>query len=155
MTRPLSLEGAAEHFAIKISPQDLRALEDDLAKEVASVQAFPDAILAVRALQKAGIRVGVCSNLALPYAAAIERLFPALDAYTYSFAVGALKPDHAIYTDVCQKLAAPPGRSHMIGDSQRCDRDGPRSAGIEGHFLSRDGAGDFSCLLSFAGFVLR
>lgn len=155
MTRPLSLQGAAEHFGIKISTQELQALEYDLSEEVNGVEAFPDAILAIQSLQAAGIKVGVCSNLAMPYAAAIERLFPELDALTYSFAVGALKPSQAIYADACQKLAVPPDCTLMIGDSQRCDRDGPLSAGIDGYLLSRDGAGDFNDLLSFAGFVLR
>ena len=154
MTRPLSLEGAAEHFGIKISPQALQTLEDDLAKEVDGVEAFPDAMLAIKALQEAGIKVGVCSNLAMPYAAAISRLFPTLDAYTYSFALGAIKPDPLIYDDICQKLGAQPGRIHMIGDSQRCDKDGPCAIGIDGHWLSREGAGDFDDLLTFARMVI-
>jgi HAD superfamily hydrolase (TIGR01509 family) len=155
MTRPLNLEGAAEHFGIKISPQGLRALEEDLERELESVKAFPEAILAVRALKRAGIRVGVCSNLAMPYAAAIERLFPSLDAYTYSFSVGALKPEPAIYADACRKLNVEPGQAFMIGDSARCDRDGPMVAGIKGHHLSLDGQGDFTELMSFTEFVLR
>jgi HAD superfamily hydrolase (TIGR01549 family) len=155
MTNPLSLEGAARHFGIKISAQELQCLEDDLAKEVDGVEAFEDALLAVQALQEAGIKVGVCSNLAMPYAAAIERLFPALDAFTYSFAIGALKPDRLIYEDICQKLGTKPDHTYMIGDSKRCDRDGPRVVGINSHHLSRDEALDFNDLQNFAEFVLH
>ncbi|WP_447781192.1 hypothetical protein [Pseudomonas plecoglossicida] len=43
----------------------------------------------------------------------------------------------------------------MVGDSIRCDRDGARAVGIEGHYLDRSGAPTFQDLVQFAGLVLK
>jgi FMN phosphatase YigB (HAD superfamily) len=43
----------------------------------------------------------------------------------------------------------------MIGDSQRRDRDGPTEFGIQGHFLNREGSGDFSSITDFAQMVIN
>lgn len=154
MTYPLDLSAAAEHFGIKISSRDMDSYEEALRTELEGIQAHPDGLLSVDAFQSAGYRVGVCSNLALPYAQAIERLYPSLDAYTYSFEVGAVKPDFRIYVNVCEQLELDPEHVLMIGDSLRCDRDGPNSFGMRGYFLDRQGAGDYSSLTDFACAVL-
>ncbi len=46
------------------------------------------------------------------------------------------------------------GTVAMIGDSEKCDRDGPRLAGISGFLLNRQGGKDFSSLTEFADAVL-
>nr|WP_274603804.1 hypothetical protein [Pseudomonas sp. CFBP 13727] len=50
-------------------------------------------------------------------------------------------------------LPAPP-LILMIGDSPRCDRDGPRTLGISGHLLTRGGGG-IENLVQFAELVLQ
>lgn len=156
MTRALSLQEAANYFGIGIPTNVMEAIQKDLRTEMANIQAYPDGIQAVATLKDAGFKVAVCSNLALPYAEAIEKLYPTLDGYAYSFDVGAMKPDALIYSDVCRKLDCAPGEAYMIGDSQRCDRDGPNEFGIHGSFLGRDGViGDFSDLITFARFAIQ
>jgi HAD superfamily hydrolase (TIGR01549 family) len=153
MTHKLGLSEAAEHFGIKIFHHEMETLQEALRDELASIQAYSDGLIAVRMLQSSGFRVGVCSNLALPYAQAIERLYPNLDVYTYSFEVGAIKPSPIIYTNACNRLQCLPAQAAMIGDSQRCDRDGPTEFGMKGFFLDRQGAGDFSSLTDFAKLI--
>lgn len=155
MTIPVGLEGAAEHFGFKVDSARLVELQNLLDDELGGIQAYADGLVSVQMLQSAGFRVGVCSNLAKPYAKAIERIFPGLDAYSYSFEVGATKPDPSIYADACKKLGASPWDTYMIGDSQRCDRDGPNEFGIKGYFLSRAGGGDFEDLTSFAKSIIE
>lgn len=66
-----------------------------------------------------------------------------------------MKPDPAMYQHICTQLEVAPSQlpgsnaPHvlMIGDSRRCDADGPRAAGLEGYHLDRSGAGRFSNLL--------
>jgi len=41
----------------------------------------------------------------------------------------------------------------MIGDSKKCDQDGPRQVGIMGYHLDRSRGGRFGDLLEFARFV--
>ncbi len=134
MKFPITLTQAAAHLGITASPEQLSALETVLADEIAAVEAYPDGLEAVKLLQEQGIRIGVCSNLAFPYRQAVLRCYPTLDAYAFSCDLGVMKPEPAIYSWVCDQLGAFPTASWMVGDSQRCDRDGPTAVGIRGFF---------------------
>lgn len=106
------------------------------------------------------VRVGVCSNLAAPYGAALKRLFPTLDAYALSYEIGALKPDPVMYRSACDLLGVGIGerfgdeRIAMVGDSLRSDCHGPRAVGINGMHLDRSGAGRITNLIDFASLIL-
>lgn len=157
MSNPWSLAQAAEQFGIAVVPEVLARIQAELDAELVGIEPFADALSCIGKLQGQGIKVAICSNLAQPYGAAVERIFPGLDGYGYSYAVGALKPDRRIYDAVLAQLGVAAGRVWMIGDSQRCDRDGPAERGIRGHYLNRSGnatPADFSDLLSFAEAVL-
>lgn len=92
LSLPIDLRQAADFFGISVDPSAMLCLESDLGCDLADIQAYPDGIHTVRMLQEAGVKVAVCSNLAKPYAVAIERLSPALEGYSYSFEVGAVTP---------------------------------------------------------------
>lgn len=155
MRQPLTLSGLAQFFGIKAAPDELAVLEQVLADEIERIEPYPDGIEAVRLLQSRGIRVGVCSNLAFPYSRAIRRCYPQLNAYLLSSELGVMKPDVKIYQHACEQLDVEPSHAFMIGDSQRCDRDGPTACGIEGFYLDRcGGAGEYTDLLSFVQDVL-
>lgn len=145
------LADAAVALGIEVSDAQLLMLEALLAEELASSTAYPDALDAVALLQAQGVRVAVCSNLAGPYRDAVVRLFPALDAYAFSCELGAMKPDREIYEKTLELLESSAENTWMIGDSQRCDRDGPQAIGIRGHYLDRThGLGDYAELTAFA-----
>lgn len=157
MTRPLDLAQAADCLGIDIQPERLAQIQADLDAELARIEAFADGVAAVQLLQQAGVRVAVCSNLAAPYAQAVRRLYPGLDGYGFSFELGAMKPEPAIYQAACAQLQAEQTQRQvfMVGDSPKCDRDGPRALGMEGFLLARTGAGDFPDLMAFADSVLK
>lgn len=163
MTLNLDLAEAAEHFGIKMETADLQRLTASLDAEVAGIQPYEDAIEAIALLRQQGIQIGVCSNLAKPYGAAIMCLFPGLDGYAFSYEEGVTKPHPAIYRSICQKLGVAPGdyfgtnaiQVAMIGDSVKCDRDGPRGVGMMGFHLDRSGKGDFADLVRFAQLVIE
>ena len=160
MTQNLGLKEVADHLGIPISPDHMAELQRALDHELEGIQTFDDGLQAVALLQGAGVKVAVCSNLAAPYAEPIHRWYPSLNAYGFSFEIGAVKPDALIYRRTCQLLGITgycdfnEGRVKMIGDSARCDRDGARESGIQGYLLDRTGDGDFSNLLDFAQEVL-
>lgn len=157
MTNALSLQRAADRFGVSIPSYELSRIQGELDNELRAIEPYEDALTAIQTLKSAGIKVAICSNLAMPYREPIEKYFQNLDAYGYSFAVGALKPDPRIYQAVLDQLGVDASDAWMIGDSQRCDRDGPSTFGIKGHYLSRTGAPDaenYADLISFKEKVL-
>jgi FMN phosphatase YigB (HAD superfamily) len=96
----------------------------------------------------------------MAYGPVVERIFPHLGAYCFSYRIGVMKPQAAIYRHTCDLLDVRPGnelsglkRVVMIGDSERCDREGPDQVGIKGYLLRRNGRGS-SNLSHFAQSVL-
>lgn len=110
MTCELDWEDAASALAIRVGYVKLHALDRLLNEELASMTLYPDAREAIALLQGAGIKVGLCSNLASGYGAAVRALLPRLDAYGFSYEIGAMKPDPIIYQAVCRDLGIQPGR---------------------------------------------
>jgi len=144
MQSTVGLGEAATALGIRVSTAELQALEASLKAELDSCEAWPDGLEAVALLQAEGVRV------------AVLRLYPTLDAYGFSCELGTMKPDAKIYEKTCQLLSSRAENAWMIGDSQRCDRDGPRAVGIQGFFLDRQGSkGDYNELTVFARDVLK
>lgn len=158
MSTTLSLAEAADRFGIFLVDWKLRELEDDLEAELDSIVPFSDALLAVDMLADAGLSIAVCSNLAAPYGPVVQRHFPNLDAYAFSYRLGVLKPDPLAYEwPIAQMRVFPGGDVNppypevaMVGDSVRCDRDGPAAIGMAGFYLNRQGGGDVGNLDEFA-----
>lgn len=157
MTNACGLQGTADFFGIKLSSTQLTELQSCLEVELESITLFEDAPPALALLRNHQIKIGVCSNLGGPYCSVARNLLPGLDGYALSAEVGLMKPDVAMYQHLCTQLEVAPSQlpgsnaPHvlMIGDSRRCDADGPRVAGIEGYHLDRSGAGRFCDLLEF------
>lgn len=157
MTNTCGLQEAADFLGIKLSSIQLTELQSCLELELESITLFEDALPALALLRHHQIKIGVCSNLGGPYCLVARDLLPGLDGYALSAEVGLMKPDVAMYQHICTQLEVAPSQlpgsnaPHvlMIGDSRRCDSDGPRVAGIEGYHLDRSGAGRFCDLLEF------
>ena len=162
MTLNLELHELAEHLGIRLPESRRVEIECALQAEFNSIEAYPDAIEAVAMLRERGVALGICSNLAKPYGAAVKQLFPSMNAYAFSFEIGAAKPDPRIYQALLERLDARSGRPTrtdapevwMVGDSVQCDRDGARAVGIVGHYLDRSGASAIQNLERFAGLTL-
>ncbi|PBK49099.1 HAD family hydrolase [Pseudomonas syringae pv. actinidiae] len=154
MTTNLNLKAAARHLGIALQPHQIKEIHDALSAEIQSIEPYQDGLEAIRLLRESGVKVAVCSNLAKPYGSAVEVLLPDLDGYGLSFEVGAMKPEKAIYEATVDQMSLHLEDCVMIGDSQRCDRDGPTAFGIKGFYLGRDGQGDFEDLMGFARHVL-
>ncbi len=83
-----------------------------------------------------------------------------MDAYGFSFALGSMKPEPFFYRASCELIGADTrdyfngNEVVMIGDSAKCDRDGPMAVGIRGCLLGRAGGKNFTTLVGFADSVL-
>lgn len=137
MSVDVGLAEAAELLGMTLSSDVLQELTVDLNAELASIRLFEDVIPAIRLLKDCGFRIGLCSNLAGPYAKPVQALLPQLDAYVWSFAVGAVKPEPRMYSYLCDALGASPAEVLMVGDTLSADYEGPRSFGMQACHLSR------------------
>ncbi|WP_122286916.1 HAD family hydrolase [Pseudomonas syringae group genomosp. 3] len=163
MTTNLSFDELAFLLCIELSPSKRRGLNRDLERELSSIERYPDAFEAVSRLQNAGIKVGICSNLASPYGPVVKSLFPQMDGYAFSYQLGLMKPHPTIYHSICNQMNVEPGhlfrdgvgRVLMIGDSPKCDRDGPRATGILGFHLDRSSNRGIHQLDEFAQLVIE
>lgn len=162
MTIDAGLREAADILGIQVTPSRMDEMKSDLQREIESIEVFPDARDAIALLHEHGVATAICSNLAAPYGPAVKKLLPDLNAYSFSYELGVTKPDPAIYRAVCNDLGVVPGHLFgggaqlaMIGDSPRCDRDGPRATGIKGFHLDRYGAGAIRGLMQFAELVVE
>lgn len=131
LTTPMALRDLARDLATNTDEARLAALEADLAAETASTQLRPGIDAVWSTLRRAGLKVGVCSNLAAPYAdALLDRLPDGPDAVVLSFNVGLMKPQPEIYELVCERLGLEPHQILFVGDTVEADVEGPRRAGL-------------------------
>lgn len=114
--------------------------EIELATELAEFRLFNEVPEVLARARQAGLQIAVCSNLAQAYGDIVRRLLPDLDAHILSFEVGAAKPQPAIYAATCKVLGSAPADVIFVGDSQRCDLNGPQAFGMQARWLDR-GAG--------------
>lgn len=162
MTMNVSLDELASELGVSLTASKRDELHRRLQVEVSSIEPFPDAIQAISLLKEAGVKTGICSNLASPYGPNVREIFPHMHGYAFSFEAGVMKPDPSIYRLVCDQMGVEPGhyfsdrtgRVLMIGDSQSCDRDGPRVVGLTGFHLDRTGRGKIHDLAQFAEMVI-
>lgn len=140
LVQPLDLEAAYRGTGVILDSDVLASLKHALDDELASITSYPETSSVLKAVKAAGIRTAVASNLALPYAQPIHRLFGALiDVHCFSFEVGAVKPDGAFYEALCQQLGLPATEVLMVGDTWRCDYAGAQAAGLKALHLDRRG----------------
>jgi len=140
MSANVGLAGVPSLFGKELPIESIAALELDLYAELSTIKLYPEVAYTLTALRNAGYKIGLCSNLAAPYAVPIKFLLPfELDAYAWSFEVGAVKPDPAIYEQICAGLACVPSEVIMIGDTLEADYAGPRCMGMHGFHLDRKG----------------
>ncbi|MEE4182835.1 HAD family hydrolase [Pseudomonas viridiflava] len=164
MTADLAFDQLADHLGIELSSSRRVEMNDALGRELASIEPYPDALEAIDRLQDTGVIMGICSNLAQPYGPVVRKAFPHVQCHAFSYELGVMKPDLGIYLAVCREMGVEArhddseegcdkNRIVMIGDSRRCDRDGPRGVGIMGYHLDRSGTGQISNLLQFANLI--
>lgn len=160
MTRSLGLAEAAELFGISIRPDLMAEIQGALHADLSSIEPYDDGLRAVEMLQAEGIKIAVASNLAAPYGEPVRRLYPTLDGYGFSYAIGAMKPEPFMYRASCELIGADTSdyfsrdQVMMIGDSIQRDCYAPREVGIRGFFLNRRGGEGFKSLTDFADHVL-
>jgi putative hydrolase of the HAD superfamily len=135
---------AIVHAALGAPPRGpaFAACFADLWKHFASAAAwrvFPEVPGVLAALRSRGLRLAVVSNFdrRLPPLLAALGLREKLDAVIHSTAVGAAKPDPAIFRAAAAALGVPLGDIVHVGDRLEVDVGGARAAGARAVLLDR------------------
>lgn len=137
MSSNCGLVGLLEMFGHPELASKISDIENDVLAEVASVRLNTEAQYCVSLLSRKWFKVGLCSNLAKPYAAPLLSTLPDEDiqAYIWSFEVGAVKPEPAIFQRLCDQLKCFPSSVLFVGDSLKNDVEGARAFGMQAlHF---------------------
>ncbi|MFN8111622.1 MAG: HAD-IA family hydrolase [Solirubrobacterales bacterium] len=110
-------------------------------------EAYPDAAPALAALRARGLRIVCVSNWDYALGTVLERigLAPALDGVVTSAAVGARKPDPAIFAAALDIAGCGAADAFHVGDSDE-DVEGARAAGIDVIRIDREDGADVSSL---------
>ncbi|MEN8514954.1 HAD family hydrolase [Burkholderia sp. RS02] len=137
MTRPMGLGAAAAEFASGLV--DLNSLDAELAVELESIRFFSDAQECLMKLNAAGIKIGIVSNLAQPYAEALLCALPFRVHCAWSCELGYLKPDPHIFAWICDKMGVSPADAMMVGDTFSTDYVGATNFGMRAIHLDRAG----------------
>lgn len=129
-------KGAEELLAeIGIFPpvEMLAQLKRQIQEELCCLTLFDDVLPTLRTLLDKEISLAICSNLAMPYGAAVDNLLPQqVDMlHCLSYEVGAIKPEKEIYDWIARKSGVPPEQTLFVGDSRLADYEGPLKYGFQ------------------------
>lgn len=127
----------AHRLGMPLPDDILQELNLQLTQELASITLYNDSLQTIQHLQQQGIKVAICSNLAMPYGEVVEHMLPRLDAYGWSYAVGAIKPDAKIYQSVIDQLGCQAQNVLFIGDTPLADVEGPIQFGMHARLINR------------------
>jgi putative hydrolase of the HAD superfamily len=111
-------------------------------------RAYPDAQPALAELRGLGLRLVCVSNWDVSLPSVLDRcgLADGLDAVITSAAVGARKPDPAIFAAALDVAGCETAEALHVGDTEDEDVNGARAAGVRALLIGRDGGGDIQSL---------
>ena len=135
-----SLSIFAANIGLEIQP-DIGQLQLQLDDDIRKIQPFGDAITTLKRVKQYGIKTAVISNLATPYKLPYfdYQLDELVDVTVCSCDCGKTKPNPHIYQLAATQLGCEISDMAMVGDSLRCDVNGPSQMGMMGVHLVRDG----------------
>ena len=135
-----------EHLGLDSDNAMLDDIHSEYEKGVAW-KAYPESLTILRTLRDAGYRLGVISNASHSLPGILEKLGLAkyFDTITYSFDVGAEKPDVRIFRRAVAQANATEERCVHVGDSFEADYLGARRAGLHAVLVCREGEPPAPC----------
>ena len=136
LTRDISLPDLVAERGLNA---ELPVIEAEAQGDLNGYACYSDTLPTLQQLHDAGHRVAVCTNLSPLYGGLVYALLPTrlIEAYVFSYKVGVRKPDRLIYQAVCDALNCHASDITFIGDSIKCDVDGPRNFGMQSRHLNR------------------
>ena len=138
MTIDMSPVAVFKQLGISPPPELLEQFRTDITEELESLTLFDDVEAILNSLARAGVHLAVCSNLAQPYGAAVDRLLSQFDLIRcLSYQVGCIKPDDEIYAWLVRESGVPKEKVVFVGDNLVADYEGPAAFGFKAFHLVR------------------
>lgn len=133
-----------------VAPDEmLQMFQKEIDEELNSLTLFDDVIPTLEQLAEAEIDLAICSNLAKPYGAIIDRLLPDFSfTRILSYEVGYIKPDDGIYDAILNRTGHRKESILFIGDTLLADYEGPKLYGFRAFHLCRDQTPKDNCIQS-------
>lgn len=138
MSLPYNFQQFADFFGYSLSNKILNELDQDLFCDLQSLVLYEDTLSVLDLLKQSGFKLAVCSNLAKPYGERVFSMLPGLDAYIWSYEIGAIKPDPLIYQVLIDKVGCAAHEIIFVGDTLLPDVHGPESAGMSARLINRN-----------------
>ncbi|RYY01733.1 MAG: HAD family hydrolase [Gammaproteobacteria bacterium] len=140
MTINGDLEYIGNELGINPPSELVQKLEWQIGDELSSLTLFDDVVPTLNALQSRGIKIGLCSNLAQPYGAAIDRLLAGFDLKHFlSYELSIIKPEAQIYQSILSSFNCSAEQCLFVGDTFEADYVGPTAMGMKAVHLVRSG----------------
>jgi putative hydrolase of the HAD superfamily len=114
-----------------VTAAEVRREEEETLRRCASLH--EDVLPALRGLRSApGMKIGLVSNASSPSRSLMASLdlLPFFDALAFSFEVGSVKPEPAIYLAACRSLGVSPRRCLFVGDGNGRELEGAMALGM-------------------------
>lgn len=138
MTINKNLSCLASDLGIRAPKIMLDTLQQKIEEELASLSLFDDVVPTLNQLQRLGVPVAICSNLAQPYGVVIDRLLSQFSFHRFlSYEVGFIKPDLEMYQKILSNFGLPAKDCFFIGDTFIADYEGPINSGFQARHLVR------------------
>lgn len=139
MTKNMESNELLAEIGIQPPPEMLAQLSREIQEEIEALSLFDDVLPTLSKLHDMGIPVAICSNLAKPYGAAIDKLLFQFDLIRcLSYEVGAIKPEQEIYKWILDEAGVEAEHTLFVGDTRLADYDGPIKFGFKALHLVRN-----------------
>lgn len=129
----------AERLNIPAPREDLIDLQKLIEMELESLSLFGDVVPTLKKIQSLNIPMAICSNLAQPYGAVIEKLLSDFHFMKFlSYVVGFIKPEIEMYKTITNQTGLSATQCLFVGDTFTADYDGPSKFGFHALHLNRE-----------------
>lgn len=144
-------EAVFKALGIYLPPELIVQFRADVSEELESITLYDDVESTLIKLTEAGARLAICSNLAQPYGAVIDKLLSEFDLIRcLSYQVGFIKPDDEIFRWLIAESCIPKENVLFVGDSLIADYEGPIDFGFKAFHLIRGGESNGQVIGSLA-----
>lgn len=137
----MCMDAAPEEVFAKMSifPSSamMQTFNEGLEADLKSITLFDETMRVLEQLTEQGILISICSNLAKPYASALQHFREINYIACLSFEVGAIKPEVEIYQHLLDKSSMDKGDILFVGDSLVADYLGPTKFGFKARQIVR------------------